>query len=88
MAPITIVVIVAWQNIPVNIFFGQATLICCDLYGTVNALITIYFVKPYRIYVIQVYRKLLEIVSCGRFKYDETLVQQLRPEATISLVSR
>ncbi|CAD5220345.1 unnamed protein product [Bursaphelenchus xylophilus] len=70
MCPITISLVCQILNSGFNASLGQYAILSLDLYGAANSFITIYFVKPYRVYVLRKVSKLITFISCGLYTKD------------------
>lgn len=66
MVPIAIMVICAIVRIRLNSILGECIVIVIDAYACANSVITLYFVKPYRVFIVKKFYKVASIVTCGR----------------------
>lgn len=83
VCPVVTVIVMALVKYPVSSATGSAGIAFMEFYGFTNALITIYFVRPYKEYTKGRFRALLRSASGGRWGNEDTLIVQSEPTVSV-----
>ncbi|CAD5208522.1 unnamed protein product [Bursaphelenchus xylophilus] len=69
--------------IPTNALAGRLAIMYIDLYGASNSVVTLYFVKPYRMFIIQKFKSLTSFVTCRRYGNSTEVKSVMAAENTL-----
>ncbi|CAD5220339.1 unnamed protein product [Bursaphelenchus xylophilus] len=84
--PVTLGILATYNYWSVNESYSQFFVISIDFYGAANSLITLYFVKPYRVYLSNKLKLALRYLSCGRFGKGPEVIVVMAPETTLASI--
>ena len=73
-----------YLRIGVGEAFGKIVVFYINLYGAANSVITLYFVKPYRNFIIEKTKRITFIITCGRIGVNVDAPIQVITERTTS----
>ncbi|CAD5208523.1 unnamed protein product [Bursaphelenchus xylophilus] len=68
ITPVTYGIIMTYIQGPTNTLAGRLAIMYIDLYGASNSVVTLYFVKPYRMFIIQKIKSFASFVTCGNYQ--------------------
>ncbi|CAD5208525.1 unnamed protein product [Bursaphelenchus xylophilus] len=83
IAPVTYGIIATYIKHETNTVVGRLFMVYIDLYGASNSIITLYFVKPYRLFIISKFKEVVKLISCGKYGNVPETIAVLAPESTV-----
>ncbi|CAD5230266.1 unnamed protein product [Bursaphelenchus xylophilus] len=69
-----------WQDITAE--QGRLIIDFIELYGASNSLVTLYFIKPYRTFLITKFKPILRLLTCGNYGNGSQEVVKIQPAET------